>query len=280
VSVVVVTDSSAVAPPGWIEGLPLHVVPLEIAWSDGTLEPGDTPYAAVSGRLSSAPIPPKTGSPSPGSYRELMADLLTTHDGVLVVCPATELSTTFTSATLGARQLADPRVRVLDGRTAASGQGLVSVEAARAARDGADLESVCGRALDVAARVQIWATLAQLEFLRRSGRLPAIAAIGAGALRLQPVVRYAGSSPTPVGVTRSGRRATDRLYRAWERSIVEGGTLHAVAFHSARKQDADDLVRRIAARGPEGESAVAEVTASLASHTGPGLLGLAWFWDN
>jgi fatty acid-binding protein DegV len=61
---------------------------------------------------------------------------------------------------------------------------------------------------------------------------------------------------------------------------VEGGTLHAVAFHSARKQDADDLVRRIAARGPEGESAVAEVTASLASHTGPGLLGLAWFWDN
>lgn len=281
--VVVVTDSSAAAPKAWTAGLPLHVVPLEIAWPDGSLDPGDLPYAAIAQRLRSSSVPPKTGSPSPGSYESLFTELLVEADGVLVVCPAGELSTTVGSAKLAARQLGDDRVRVLDARTAAAGQGLVSIEAARAAGGGGDIDAVSERALAVAGRVQVWATLSQLDFLRRSGRVPAIAAIGAGALNLQPIVRYAGSSPAPVGVTRNPKRAADRLYRAWERSIPASGpgtSLHAIAFHSARGDDASDLVRRIGERAPGAEAAAVEVSASLASHTGPGLLGLAWFWDN
>jgi DegV family protein with EDD domain len=198
---------------------------------------------------------------------------------VLVVCPAAELSTTVNSAMLAARERNDDRVRVLDARTAAAGQGIVSVEAARVARAGADLDRVGERALDVARRMQVWATLSQLNFLRRSGRIPAIAAIGAGALRLHPIVRYAGSQPAPVGVSRDARTATERLFRAWSNTFVDGGCLHGVAFHSDRDGDAAALVARIAERVPGAEVASVEVTASLASHTGPGLLGLAWFWE-
>jgi DegV family protein with EDD domain len=278
-SVVVVTDSSAAVPLPWSEGLPLHVVPLEIAWPDGTLEAGDAPYAAVAERLRVGERPPTTGSPSPGSYQTLFDDLLLSADGVLVVCPAAELSNTVASAMLAARELASDRVRVLDARTAAAGQGMVAIEAARAALAGADLDAVSERALDVAKRIQVWATLSQLRFLRRSGRIPAIAAIGAGALRLHPIVRYAGSQPAPVGVSRDARAATDRLFRAWKNTIVHDASLHAVAFHSDRDGDAGDLVERIGDRVPGAEVASVEVTASLASHTGPGLLGLAWFWE-
>ncbi len=286
-SVVVVTDSSAVVPRTWTDGLPLHVVPLEIAWPDGTLDAGDATYASVAARLRETGDPPRTGSPSPGSYQNLFTDLLAGADGVLVVCPAAELSNTLGSATLAARELGNERVRVIDARTAAAGQGIVAIEAARTAQAGGGIEDATTRALAVAERMQIWATLSQLRFLRRSGRLPAIAAIGAGALRLHPIVRYAGSSPAAVGIARSTQNATDRLFRAW-RDSIDGDApvhatcnvpLHALAFHSERSDDADDLVRRIAARVPGSEVASVEVTASLASHTGPGLLGLAWFWE-
>ena len=280
-TVCVVTDSSAVMPDDWRQRLPLRIVPLEVAWADGTLTAGDLPYSQIAARLASAPVPPKTGAPSPGSYQDLLQELFGTSDGVLIVCPAAELSTTYSSATLGARQLGDERVRVLDSKTAAAGQGMVAAEAARAAMDGAHLDAVCDRAITVASRMQIWATLSQLDFLRRSGRLPAIAAIGAGALGLQPIVRYAGSSPAPVGVVRSARSAADRLYRAWERSMARDTRLRAraLAFHSARTTDAQQLCDRIAGRVPSAQADVVEVTASLAAHTGPGLLGLAWFWD-
>jgi DegV family protein with EDD domain len=278
-SVVVVTDSSAVVPRAWLDGLPLHVVALDVAWPDGSVEPGNVPYAEVAARLNGSAEPPRTGSPSPGSYQALYADLLTGAAAVLVVCPPAELSNTIASAMLAARETGDPRVRVFDARTAAAGQGIVAIEAARVARAGGDLEATASRAEEVAARMQMWATLAQLKFLRRSGRIPAVAALGVGALRIHPNIRYAGSKPAAVGASRDPRTARDRLFREWKGSIVRGATVHAIAFHSDRQDDADDLVRRISEDAPGSEVASVEVTASLASHTGPGLLGLAWCWD-
>ena len=278
-SICVVTDSSAVMPRSWSQTLPLRIVPIEVAWGDGSLTPGDEPYSDVAERLSTEAVPPKTGAPSPGLYGDLLRELFASHDGVLIVCPSAELSTTYASATLAARAVGDGRVRVLDSKTAAGGHGMVAAEAAKAAALGNTLDAACERAVHVASRVHVWATLAQLEFLRRSGRLPAIAAIGAGAFGLQPIVRYAGSSPAPAGVVRSTVRAAERLFRAWERSIEPAGSLHALAFHSARSDEARTLCDRIVQCVPGAEVDAVEVTASLAAHTGPGLLGLSWFWD-
>jgi fatty acid-binding protein DegV len=217
----VVTDSSAVIPPQWLSGIPLHVVPLQLAWPDGTASE-DRPYSELAPTLTQGRKPPKTSAPSPGAYEELFSHLLATDDA---------------------------------------------------------LEGVLARALDVASRVQIWATLTQLDFLRRSGRVPAVAAIGAGALRLQPIVRYSGGSPTPVGITRSARRGAERVFRAWQKSIGDGTELRLVAFHCERGDEADGLCMRVLELAPKAGTAVVEVPASLASHTGPGLLGLGWLWD-
>jgi hypothetical protein len=71
----------------------------------------------------------------------------------------------------------------------------------------------------------------------------------------------------------------DRLFRAWERSHEPGAHLIAAAFHSDRARHAGSLRERILEREPNADVAMVEVNASLASHTGPGLLGLAWVWD-
>jgi DegV family protein with EDD domain len=274
----VVTDPSAVMPQAWVNGRPIAFVPVEVVWPDGSIDAGDAPYGAVAGRIRDADVPPTTGAPSPGTFAQLITGLLREHDGVLVICPSADLSATYQSAVLGSREVSDERVRVLDSKTAAAGQGIVVAEAARIAAGGAGLDETHRRAIDVAGRIHIWATLAQLHFLRRSGRVPALAAIGAGALGLQPVVRYAQGAPSPVGVVRSVRGGSDRLFRAWERSRSEG-SLRAVAFHSARAEEARHLIERIAAETAGADAHVVEVSASLASHTGDGLLGLAWFWD-
>jgi DegV family protein with EDD domain len=279
VNVRVITDSSAVMPRAWAQSSGVHILPLQMAWEDGEVVEGDLDFAELTARLDRGRPPPKTAAPSPGQYQELYQQLLAANDGLLVICPPAELSMTFNSATLAARDFED-RVRVLDARTAAGGQGLVAIEAARSAAEGDSLDAVLARAESVAARVQIWATLSQLEYLRRSGRVPAIAAIGAEALRLQPIVRYSGGSPSLAGVTRNAMRGTERVFSAWERSRDRGTQLHLLAFHSARATEAEDLQRRVLERVPQAETEVVEVPASMGAHTGPGLLGLAWFWDS
>lgn len=276
-SVRVITDSSAIVPRAWTEDLPLHVVPLQIAWGNGETADGDRGFAELAERLAEGERPPTTSAPSPGAYEELYRRLLETDDELLVVCPPAELSTTYGNALLAARSAGEERVKVLDAKTAAAGQGLVALAAAETAAASTTAEDVLSRALDVAARVQMWATLSQLDFLRRSGRVPAVAAVGAGALGLQPVVRYTKGSPTPVGVTRSARRGADRIFRAWARST--GGRLRLVVFHSDRAAQADELCARVREREPDARAAATEVSASLGAHTGPGLLGLAWHRD-
>ena len=275
----VITDSSAVMPRAWVESSGVHILPLQMAWEDGEVVEGDLDFAELTAQLDRGRPPPKTAAPSPGQYQELYEELLASNDALLVISPPTELSMTYSSATLAARDFSD-RVRVFDARTAAGGQGLVAVEAARDAADGNDLGAVLARAQLVASRMQIWATLEQLEYLRRSGRVPAIAAIGAEALRLQPIVRYSGGSPSLAGVTRNATRGAERLFSAWERSRDRGTQLHLIAFHSARGSEAGDLRRRVLDRVPGAETEVVEVPASMGAHTGPGLLGLAWFWDS
>lgn len=275
----IITDSSAVMPAHWREGLPLHIVSLQMAWPSGDVSEGDAPYAELAARLERGERPPKTAAPSPGAFEELFTRLLDDDDALVVVCPASELSTTYGSAVLAARNAGSDRVFVVDAKTAAAGQGIVAIEGARIAAAGGDVEGVLARALDVASRVQIWASLRQLEFLRHSGRLPAVAALGAGALGLQPIVRYAGGTPAPVGVTRSAARAAERLFRAWSRSIDGQRRLQLIAFHSDREQEARTLDDRVRERVPGAKTAVVEVAASMGSHVGPGLLGLAWLWE-
>jgi DegV family protein with EDD domain len=125
VSVRVVTDSSAVIPQPWIDAYPLHIVPLQIAWDDGEVAE-DGPYAALAARLARGRQAPKTSAPSPGMFEQLFRELLEQHESLLVVCPPAELSMTVGSATLAARSAGEGRVRVIDGRTAAAGQGIVA----------------------------------------------------------------------------------------------------------------------------------------------------------
>lgn len=267
----VVTDSSALVPVARRDELGIKVIPIELAWPDGSVSSGDEPFTEVSGRLSSSPKPPTTAAPAPGIFQQAISQALEAADGALIVCPSSELSTTYSSAVLGARLTSHPQVRVLDSKTAAAGQGLVATAAAAAGKESSDVDAVCDRALDVAAKINIWATLQRLDYMRRSGRIPALAAVSVGALGLQPVVRYSQGSPSLAGVVRNTERGKDRLLRAFNRSKDRGNTT-AVVFHSERGDDAGAI-------SEETGADIVEITASLAAHTGGGLLGLAWFND-
>src|SRR5581483_5318251 len=168
----VVTDPSAVLPPEWIDRYGIHVISLDLAWPDGSTSRGDVPYSTVASRLSGGARPPTTGAPSPGTYESIFDDAIASGDRVIVLCPSAELSSTYRSALLAARASgSSDNISVVDTQTAAAGQAIVALEAARAAAAGRDLDAVVERALSVSRRTSIWATLLQLEFLRRSGRI-------------------------------------------------------------------------------------------------------------
>ena len=83
----------------------------------------------------------------------------------------------------------DPKVRVIDSKSAAMGTGFVALAAARAAAAGADLNTVADAANSAVSRGHAFMVVHRLDNLRRSGRIGGTKAWLGTALALKPLLR-------------------------------------------------------------------------------------------
>jgi fatty acid-binding protein DegV len=73
--------------------------------------------------------------------------------------------------------------------------------------------------------------------------------------------------------------ALDRLLGLWRRSKVEGARLHVIALHAMARDGAEMLLDRVREEVDPDTALVSEFGAGMVVHTGPGLIGLSWWWE-
>ena len=64
------------------------------------------------------------------------------------------------------------------------------------------------------------------------------------------------------------------------RSRVSGARLHVAALHALAVDVAEDLLARVTTAEAPTVSFIGEFGPVMVVHTGPGLAGLAWWWDD
>jgi DegV family protein with EDD domain len=272
--VAVVTDSAASLPEGIPEELGISVVPIYLRFGDRT-NPDDRGAGDFYERLRSSSEPVSTASPSPGDFRTAFE--ATGASEVVCVTIASSVSGIHRSASIGAED-ASPHVEVVDSGAASMAQGFVAMEAARTAARGSNLAEVAQRAREVADRVQLVAAIETFEFLRRSGRVNRLASYAGTMLNIKPVFRMGGGSIDAVGRPRTRRRALEVLEQE-ARADIARRPVHLAAVHADAEEDAHELLARVSEGLEVTESHIASFTPAMGAHTGPGVVGLAWFCD-
>src|SRR5581483_3310384 len=185
-----------------------------------------------------------------------------------------------TQAALVAQQLhGSERVRVVDSCTAAGAEGLVVTAAARVASAGGDIDEVEAAARHAATRVHLVATVANLDRLAKSGRVPEAAAWAGRWLGLQPLFEFRDGGAHPLRPSRSRAAALDRIFERC-RSSRPDGVCRVSALHALSEEPAHDLLARVRGALDPGESWVGSFSPVMVAHTGPHLVGLAWWWDD
>jgi DegV family protein with EDD domain len=281
VTVAIVTDSTACIPPDLVARYAIEVVPVNIIFDGRTFTDSlvaDT--AAFYDLLRRSSGRPTTAAPSPGRYMEAIARAARRADAVVCITVSKQFSAMYDSARQAIETLRaeSPQlnVRLLDSGNAAMAQGFVALEAARTAAAGGSTDDVVARAEAIMPRVTLLALLDTLGYLARSGRVPRVAAWAAGVLQVKPIVRFDASGIKLVARTRTRARAIDELARQIERS-AGASPVHLAVHHANAPNDAAALVERLTPRLRLAETYVTEFTQVMGVHTGPGLLGLA-FW--
>ena len=284
--VAIVTDSSACLPPDLVSGLGIHVVPLRF-FIDGRsfLDGIDITATDVYRLLPCTRELPTTSAPTPSDYCAALHRASATHESALVITITRRFSGMYQSATMAAatarESLKHLQVTVIDSGTAAGAEGLVVLNAARVAAEGGSHGEVCFAARETMERVELVATLDTLYYLARSGRVPMAVHWANSAVRVNPIFRIrplSGEAKT-ARVARGRESAIRQMLELMEQR-TRTGTLHAVVFHSDCLGEAELLRDRVAGMFRFDELHVSDFTPAMGIHTGPGVLGLAYYTTN
>ena len=274
--IAVVTDSASNLPRDVAERNGVHVVPMIVKFGDRALLDGiDMPPGEFYKALVEEKVNVSTSGPSQGDFESAFEDELSHADGVVCVNVASFVSATYSTAASAAKGF-DGRVRVVDSQSASMGEGFVALEAARAGSSGADLDAVVARAEQVVRKVCFAATINTFEFLRRSGRVNALFAYAGTALNIKPVFAFRGGKLEQLGRPRTRQRAIDRIVEEVQAASAQG-PLHLGVAHADCEEEAEQLLARLKAEIPNVETIIAPFTPLMGSHTGPGVLGVAFF---
>jgi len=277
--VAVVTDSTASLRPEVAAEHGIAVVPLQVvvgakSYSDG-IDPEASPEAVAAALKEYLPV--STSRPSPAlvleTYERLAAD---GAEEIVSVHLSADLSATYESALLAARESPVP-VRTVDTRLIGPGTGYAALRAAEAVAAGATGEEAAAAALACAERTVTLFCVDTLEYLRRSGRVGAAAALVGSALAVKPILEVTDGRIT----TREKVRTTSRaLAKLEELAVAAAGDAQVdvsvthLANPTTATQLAQVLTERLTANLDGRSIEVSEVAAVIGAHVGPGLVGV------
>jgi DegV family protein with EDD domain len=231
--------------------------------------------------LKSARQPPTTSSPPPGEYLDALRLAADGAGAALCITVNSRFSVSYDSALQAADmaggELPTLRVKVIDSGAAAMAQGFMVLEAARAAAAGADLEAAVARVEAMKPHVGVVAMLETLDYLARGGRVPRAAAWASSVLQVKPIVGFGPDGVRLVARTRVRRRARERLFAILEQRAAGGRALHVCIHHADALDEALELVEQARSVLSPVELYVSEFTRVMSAHTGPGLLGFAYY---
>ena len=271
----IVMDSAGDLPAGWEQTYSISVIPVNIHIGDKLFLQGiDLSNEDFYSLVKTNNQIPKTSQPSPQQFMDFYRKIAQPGDTILSIHVTSQLSGTFASAQLAARELqAEFHIVPFDSASGSAAMGYMAQEARLLDRNGASLETILDRLNAIRQNIIIIFTLDTLEFARMSGRVNALQAALASLLNVKPIVVLREGALYMAERVRTRRRAFEQVIRL-VRDRVGEHWINAAVVH------AQDLAAGIEFRESVRKTfncqqlVMTELSISVAANLGPGTVGI------
>jgi DegV family protein with EDD domain len=215
---------------------------------------------------------PTTTQPPPGDFVDVYKKLAKKTDEILVIVVSSKLSGTYQSA-LQAKDIVEEkcRIEVIDSQTVAMGLGLIVIEAAKAAKAGANLDKLADLVRKAIPRSHLIIYFDTLKYLAKGGRIGKAQGLMGAMLSIKPILTIKNGEMAPLTRVRSPAAGMDYLY-----NFVPGfSKIEALAVeHATTPDEADGLVERLSSIVPKERIYRSIVSPVLGTHAGPNAIAL------
>jgi len=275
------TDNAANLPPELREQY--NIRELRLTYTvDGRLIDGSAPFDGhdfYEAMRRGAEV--KTSMISPAAARDAIEPALAAGDDVLFLGISGGVSGTCWGVGLIAQELTAEypgrRVQVLDTRGASLGEGLVVLEAAQMAQQGADMDTIIARAETLCGKMRQHFMVDDLKFLRKGGRLSGAAALAGTLLQIKPILQGDENGKIVVRTKERGRKKAMDTLVALYNELVEDKSAPVGLSHAAAPAEALHLTTLLRQSGCTGPILTVCHEPVTGAHVGPGMLAMYFY---
>ena len=211
----IVTDSSITIEPEVVKEYGITIVTLSVMvdgvlYSDSELGEGD--FLRL---MQSSKNLPKTSQPPVGVFAEIYENLAADGDHIVSIHMSHALSGTVEAARQGAT-LSGADVTVIDSGFTDQAMKFQVVEAAKLAKEGADLDTILARIEEVKEKTELYIGVSTLENLVKGGRIGRVTGLLSSLLNIRVVMEMKDHQLEPIVKGRG-----NKTFKKWLDELVE-----------------------------------------------------------
>jgi len=279
---VFITDSTTDLPPELAKEMEIKIIPLYFVvdnkdyvnyLDNSELSPKEFYNAMREGK--------KTSTSQITTYRfvDEFEPFVAEGKDVLYLALSSGLSGTYEQALAAADVLMEKypgrKIVIADSVGASMGEGLIAYLTAEQVNNGLSLEEAVSFVNEIKYKVCHWFTVADLVYLKRSGRVSAAAAAFGNILNIKPVLHVDNEGKLiPVMKARGRNKAIEALVDAIGRMAVKPEEQVIFLSHGDAFEDITAVAEMIKTRFNPKRIVISNIGPVIGSHSGPGTLAL------
>ncbi|KMN46077.1 MULTISPECIES: DegV family protein [Bacillus] len=275
----IITDSAADLPEELLQAYDIDLIPLRV-YDEAETEylDGVTLKSVTLLQKMREGAAYRTSLPSLETFQEKFVSYAKEGNPCIYLAFSSELSGTYQSSVVIKEEVketyADLDLEIIDTKCASLGQGLVVLEAAKMAKEGASKEEILNRVAFLMEHMEHIFTVADLQYLVRGGRLSKVAGFIGGLLNIKPILNVEEGKLVPLEKVRGKKKVLSRIVDIMEErgKDLKGQTIGMT--HGDDLETAEALKALITERFGCEVFIVNTIGAAIGAHTGPGVITL------
>lgn len=277
--IAILTDSGCDLPREAAEKENIRVLPLKILYEDGeyldgvNIEPSMV-YERFPGQI------PKTSTPNYADVTEAAEDLKAHgYNCILAVCISSGLSSTCQNVRAALGEVEGIEFHVVDSKNISIGAGVLALFAQKLVEEGRPFAEICRRVEENVEHSRIYYYMDTLDYLRAGGRIGRVSGAIGSLLNIKPIISCNHSGVYHmVAAIRGRRRGLEKLLDCVAAHYDEKKENFLAIMQGEAPEALAEIREKIRQRFPKARLLLEkQINASLAVHTGPGLIGvLCW----
>lgn len=168
---------------------------------------------------------------------------------------------------------------IFDSKSISMGEGVQAIECSKLIMQGANFKEIVEELPKIRSRVKLFFLVPTLEYLIRGGRIGKVTGMLGQMLSIKPIISIGDDGKYyTVENARGWNVALEKVISIGEETINKGRTKIFIR-HASNPKDANYIYERFKGLSNVSEISVGEISAVAGVHSGPGLVGVAFYGE-